>query len=116
MQDYKKLKVWEKSHQFVLEIFNLAKQIPKEETFGFTSQLKRAATSIPANIAEGCGKNTAKDFTNFLNISLGSANESEYYLILAKDLKYINGEDFEQLMLNINQIKGMLINLIQTVR
>jgi four helix bundle protein len=116
MQNYKDLKVWEKSHLFTLEVYKISKSFPKEETYGLINQLKRAASSIPANIAEGCGKNTQLDFANFLNIALGSANETEYFLILAKDLDYISILDFERLILLINEIKAMLINLITKVR
>jgi len=62
MQNYKDLKVWERSHQFTLKIYEVTKSFPKDETYALTSQLRRAASSIPANIAEGCGKNTKKDF------------------------------------------------------
>lgn len=116
MQDYKKLKVWEKSHSFTLEIYRVTKLFPKDETFGLTSQLKRAASSIPANIAEGCGKFSSKELAHFLNIALGSSNESEYFLLLAKDLDFLRIEDFNQLGNLINEIKGMLIKLIQSIR
>ena len=98
MQNYKDLKVWEKSHLFTLEVYKISKSFPKEETYSLTNQLRRAASSIPANIA------------------LGSANETEYFLILAKDLDYISILDFERLILLINEIKAMLINLITKVR
>ncbi len=116
MQDYTKLKVWEFSHQYVLEIYKVAKVFPKEELFGLVSQLRRAVSSIPANIAEGCGKNTQLDFAKFLNISLGSANEVEYFVLLAKDLDSLKLEVYDTLFNKINQIKAMLINLISKVR
>ena len=95
MQNYKDLKVWEKAHRFTLEVYEATKLFPKEELYSLTNQLRRAASSIPANIAEGCGKNSQAEFANFLNISLGSANEAEYFLILSKDLKYLNETIFE---------------------
>ena len=116
MQNYKDLKVWEKAHDFTLSVYEVTKQFPKEEIYSLTNQLRRAASSIPANIAEGCGKNSQPDFANFLNIALGSANEAEYYLILSKDLKYLNNEIFEVLIKTINEIKAMLIALIAKVR
>lgn len=116
MQNYKELKVWEKSHQLVLEIYQVTAKFPKEEVFGLTSQLRRAAASIPANIAEGCGKNTQLDLAKFLNISLGSANEIDYFLLLCKDLKYISETEFLELEDRINAVKAMLINLITKVR
>ncbi|HET9056582.1 MAG TPA: four helix bundle protein, partial [Chitinophagaceae bacterium] len=90
MQNYKELKVWEKAHDFTLKIYEATKIFPKEEIYSLTNQLRRAASSIPANIAEGCGKKSQLDFANFLNIALGSANEAEYYVILSKDLKYLS--------------------------
>ena len=116
MQNYKGLKVWEKAHQFTLMVYETSKHFPKEELYGLTNQLRRSAYSIPANIAEGCGKNTKADFANFLNIALGSANESEYFILLTKDLAYINTEKFETLSKLINEIKAMLIALIAKVR
>jgi four helix bundle protein len=116
MQNYKDLKVWEKAHQFTLDVYRVSTSFPKEEVYGLTSQLRRAATSIPANISEGCGKNTKPDFAKFLNISLGSANEAEYFVILAKDLKYLSLEDYEILIKLINEVKAMLIVLIGKVR
>lgn len=107
MQNYKNLKVYEKSHQFTLAVYRFTKQFPKEEIYGLTNQLRRSAASIPANIAEGCGKNSQLDFAHFLNIALGSANESEYFLILAKDLNFLNLQDFEILFTLINEIKAM---------
>ena len=89
MQNYKDLKVWEKAHFFTLNVYEETKLFPKEELYSLTNQLRRAASSVPANIAEGCGKNTNLEFAHFLNIALGSSNEAEYFLILCKDLKYL---------------------------
>ncbi len=116
MQNYKDLKVWEKAHQFTLSVYRVSKSFPKEEIYGLTSQLRRAASSIAANIAEGCGKNTKNDFANFLNISLGSSNEAEYFVLLAKDLNYISLDEYDILIKMINEVKAMLIALIGKVR
>jgi len=116
MQNYKDLKVWEKGHHFTLQVYRVTEYFPKTETYGITNQLRRAAASIPANIAEGCGKLTKPDFANFLNIALGSSNESEYYLLLAKDLNYFAVENYEVMIKEINEIKAMLIGLIGKVR
>ena len=116
MQNYKDLKVWEKAHHFTLKVYEITKSFPKEELYSLTNQLRRSASSIPANIAEGSGKNSQLEFAHFLNIALGSANEAEYYLILSKDLTYLNNEDFETLLKTINEIKAMLIALITKVR
>jgi len=84
MQNYQELKVWQKSHVFVLEIYKLMDLFPKKETFGITSQMRRSAISIAANLAEGCGKKGVLDIANFFQTSLGSLHETEYYLLLAQ--------------------------------
>ena len=116
MQNYKELKVWEKAHHFTLRVYEVSKSFPKDELYSLTNQLRRAASSIPSNIAEGCGKNSQLEFAHFLNVSLGSANEAEYFLILSKDLNYLTADDFTKLSEVINEIKAMLIALINKVR
>jgi len=116
MQNYKDLKVWSKAHQLTLDVYLLSKEFPKEELYSLTNQLRRAISSIPANIAEGCGKNSQLDFANFLNIALGSANESEYFLLLSRDLGYLNPDNHLMLDKAINEVKAMLISLIKIIR
>jgi len=116
MQNYKELKVWNKAHAFTLEIYAITKSFPKEEMYSLTNQIRRASYSIPSNIAEGCGKKSQADFANFLNIALGSANEAEYFLLLSKDLLYLPVEKYNNLSIEINEIKAMLIALINKVR
>ncbi len=116
MQNYQELRVWQKSHSFVLEIYKLTDDFPKTETFGLISQMRRSAVSVPANLAEGCGKNGTLDIAKFFQISLGSLHETEYYLLLSRDLSYITSEVFESRDLEIKEIKSMLISLIKTVR
>ena len=116
MQNYKDLRVWEKAHAFTLQVYEASKAFPKEEIYSLTNQLRRAAASIPSNIAEGCGKNSKPEFAHFLNIALGSANESEYFLLLAKDLSYLPDFIYQELFTKINEIKAMLIALINKVR
>ena len=116
MQNYQDLKVWQKSHQFVLEVYQLTNDFPKNEMFGLISQMRRATVSIAANLAEGCGKKGMLDIANFFQISLGSLHETEYYLLLSKDLRYISIEVFEKRNLEIREIKAMLISLIKKIR
>lgn len=116
MQNYKDLKVCEKAHLFTLKVYEQTKLFPKEELYSLTNQLRRSASSIPANIAEGCGKNSNQEFAHYLNIALGSENESEYFLILSKGLRYLLEEPFELLFNLVNEVKGMLISLINKVR
>jgi four helix bundle protein len=116
MRDFRKLEVWEKSHQLTLEIYSATSRFPSGETFGLTSQMRRAASSIPANIAEGCGRDSDADFARFLKIAMGSGNELEYFLLLAKDLHYIDGEACEQLRLETLRVKRMLSGLLSRIR
>ncbi len=85
---FEELEVWKKAHNLTLEIYRLTKSFPNDERFGLISQMRRAATSVPANIAEGYRKRTKKDKLNFYNIAQGSLDELKYYLILSKDLGY----------------------------
>ncbi|WP_394351100.1 four helix bundle protein [Chryseobacterium fistulae] len=92
-------------------MYQITSTFPKEELFGLTSQIRRSFVSIPNNIAEGCGRNSDKEFAQFLNIALGSLSESEYLLFLAKDLKYIKQEDFERINEELNTVKRRLYQL-----
>ena len=86
MRDFKNLKVWQKAHELALQVYGVVRRFPREERYGLVSQLQRAATSIPANIAEGCGCQGNREFAYFLNIAVRSSSEVEYLLILARDL------------------------------
>jgi len=116
MQDYKELIVWKRSHDFALNIYKSLAGFPKEETYNLVSQLKRASTSIPANIAEGAGRFTQKDFASYLQNALGSSHEVEYLVLRSKDLGFFNIELYNTHTQNINEIKAMLISLIKKVR
>jgi len=98
LQDFKNLKVWKKSHELTLKIYKISKIFPHEEIFGLTSQIRRACSSIPSNIAEGCGRNSDADFARFLQIAFGSANELEYQIMLAYDLNYINSKVYDEII------------------
>ena len=111
MRDFKKYDIWQLSHSLTLEVYKITSNYPKEELYGLTSQIRRASFSIPTNISEGCGRNSDKEFNQFLNIALGSACETEYLLILSKDLQYINYEVFINLEKEINAIKSKIYNL-----
>jgi four helix bundle protein len=113
VQDYTKLVVWQRAHQYVLTIYELCPKFPDDERYGVTGQLKRAVVSIPANIAEGCGRETQAELRRFLYISMGSASEVEYYLRLIRDLKFINVSSYEQLFQELSEIRRMLNTLIQ---
>lgn len=116
MKDFRQLKVWEKSHQLALAVYKATKGFPKEELYGLTSQIRRSSMSIPTNIAEGCGRNTDADFARFLQIAMGSASETEYQLILARDLEFIPGDSYEKLQNDVEEVKRMLASLLKTLR
>jgi len=116
MKDFRQLKVWEKSHLLALAIYKITKEFPKEKLYGLTSQIRRASMSIPTNIAEGCGRNTDADFARFLQMSMGSASETEYQLILARDLKFLAKDSYEKLHTDVEEVKRMLASLLKTLR
>jgi four helix bundle protein len=116
MKDFRKLKVWEKAHQLTLKIYKLTEQYPREELYGLTSQIRRACVSVPTNIAEGCVRSADADFSRFLYIALGSTSELEYLILLSKDLKIIKNELHIELNNEINEIKKMLISMIQKLK
>jgi len=116
MKDFKTLKVWEKSHSFTLKIYKLSLIFPKDELYGLTSQIRRSSSSIPTNIAEGCGRGSDADFSRFLQMAFGSASETEYLLILIKDLNYISESEYDDLFQIITEIKKMLATLISKLK
>ena len=117
MRDYKKLDVWKKSHLLTKQIYKTILPImPTEERFALTNQLRRSAYSIPLNIVEGCGKNSDKDFTHYLDNALGSAHEVEYTCFLIYDLEYISKELYDNINSAINEVKAMLIAFIKFLR
>ena len=113
MRDFRQLKVWEKAHTLCLAIYKATATFPQQELFGLTSQLRRAAVSIPANIAEGCGRSGEPELARFLSIALGSASELEYHIILSTDLRYFNKSASQPLFKQVTEAKRMLTSLIQ---
>ena len=111
MQDFKNLLVWQKSHALTLAIYLVTRHFPKEEICALTSQLRRAAASVPANIAEECGRGSDPEFARFLQMAMGSAGELEYHLLSAHDLKYLDKESFNQLSSQDVEVKRMLASL-----
>ena len=116
MSDYKKLKVWQESHNFTIDIYNITKNFPNNENYGLTSQIRRSASSIPTNIVEGCGQLNNGNLVRFLGIAQGSAFETEYQLLLAKDLGYVNETEYNNLIKKIQSIIHMLIALIKSLK
>lgn len=116
MQDFKSLKVWEKAHGLVVDIYKASAGFPSSEVYGLTSQIRRASASISANIAEGCGRGGNAEFARFLQIASGSSSEVEYHLLLARDLGLLEVETHSQLSEKVQEIKRMLSTLTKKVR
>jgi four helix bundle protein len=112
MRDFRQLRVWEKAHSLTLRIYSVTRRFPKEELYGLTSQMRRASSSIAANIAEGCGRKTDADFCRFLVVALGSGAELEYHLLLAHDLKLLTDVEYESLQQELTEVKKMLNSFI----
>lgn len=116
VRDFRKLRVWEKAHQLTLGIYGVTRGFPKEESYGLTSQMRRASSSVPSNIAEACGRHGDNEFTRFLDIAAGSASELEYQLLLSHDLGLLAPADYNDLAAGTREVKQMLSALIQRVR
>jgi four helix bundle protein len=115
MKDFRDFKVWERAHELVLETYRLTADFPKHELFGLVSQMRRCSSSIPANIAEGCGRLGNSELHRFLQIACGSANEMEYHLLLAKDLGYLPEDKYVILDAKLAEMKRMLVALTRKV-
>ena len=111
MQRFTQLKVWQRSHEFALNVYRGTVPFPKHEAFGVTSQLRRAAVSVPANIAEGSKRRSGKDYARCLNIAEGSAAETEYLLLLSRELGYIESVTANELIDEVREIASMLSRL-----
>ncbi|MEP1307482.1 MAG: four helix bundle protein [Balneola sp.] len=115
MKNFRDLNVWSKSHKVALKVYGLTKSFPKEEIYSLTSQMRRSASSIPTNIAEGCGRGSDSQFGYFLNVALGSASELEYQIILSSDLKLISDENSKEILEELIEVKKMLTKLYKAV-
>jgi four helix bundle protein len=112
MRDFKGLAVWKKGHELALATYEATKSFPAFELYGVTSQLRRAATSIPTNIAEGCGRDGDVELARFLRIAMGSGNEVEYLLLLARDLGYLNEDVYTDVSGRVLETKRMLAGFL----
>ena len=113
MKDFHELKVWQKAHQLTLAVYRITTGFPRAELYGLTSQLRRASSSVPANLAEGCGRNGDAEFARFCSIAMGSASELEYHLLLARELQLIQPKDYQELAGRATELKRMLTALLQ---
>ncbi len=116
MRNYKDLMVWEKAHKLTLAIYKETNAFPKEERFGLTSQVRRASSSIPANLAEGCGRRSDGEMGRFVQIAMGSGAELSYHLLLCRDLGILGNAEFSSLSANLEEVMRMLSALSRRVR
>ena len=116
MKEFRELLIWQRSHALTLAVYQTSRSFPKEELFGLTSQLRRACASIPANIAEGCGRDGDAELKRFLGIALGSACETDYHLLLATDLGYLSAPESAELAAEIMELRRMLGAFIQKLK
>ena len=116
MRDFRKMEVWEKAHKLTLEVYKCTTTFPKDEMYDLTSQIRRAAASVPANIAEGCGRGVEAELARFCVIAAGSASELEYHLLLCHELGLVPVSNYERLNNDVNEVKKMLNSFIQKIR
>ena len=115
MEDFRNLKVWQKAHRMVLDIYRVSALFPADERFGVVSQIRRAGVSVPSNLAEGCSRDGGRDFCRYLRISLGSANEVQYLLLLARDLRFLGDAEFARMEPKLEEVRRMQIGLLGRV-
>lgn len=115
MQDYTKLEVWHRAHRLVLQLYAHTEKFPSDERYGLTAQLRRSASSVATNIAEGCGGRSRANLARFVDISCSSASEVEYQLHLARDLHYVTNAVYTELAAEISSIRRMLTRFRQAV-
>ena len=116
MRNYKDLIVLQKAHKVTIALYRATRKFPKDELFGLTSQIRRSAAAIGANLAEGCGRQSDGDFGRFVAIAMGSASELSYHLLLAKDLGILSGPDYAFLDKDVDEVSRMLTSLNAKVR
>jgi four helix bundle protein len=116
MGDFKKLEVWQLAHKVARDVYQITVHFPRTEAYGLTGQLRRSAASIPANIAEGCGRDGDPEFSRFVRISLGSANELEYHLLLSHDIGLLTSSNYETLAAQVRRLQGMLAGLNRVLK
>jgi four helix bundle protein len=116
VQDFRNLKVWQKAHALTLAVYRGTRSFPSDEKFGITSQLRRSSASIAANIAEGCARGGDTDFARFVNVAAASASETDYHLLLARDLQYLEDSVYQPLFEQISEVRRMLNSFEQTLR
>lgn len=115
MRNYQDSQVWTKAHSLMLDLYRTSRAFPKEEIYGVTSQVRRAAMSIGANLAEGCGRRTSTELARFVRVALGSASELDYHLLVCRDLGFLKSEDFDRHKKNLTEVRKMLTSFLSSI-
>lgn len=115
MKDFKELRVWQKAHDLAVAVYIVTRRFPKEEIYGLTSQIRRAAGSIGANIAEGCGRRSDGELGRFVQIARGSSSELEHHWLLARSLDLLKDGDHQNLQSKVTEVQRMLTAFSQTI-
>ena len=115
MRNYRDLQVWKKAHGLTLELYRVSQRFPREETYGITSQLRRAAVSIEANLAEGCGRQTSNELARFVRIAMGSASELDCHLLLSRDPGFMAAGEFTSASAALIEVRKMLTSFLNSV-
>jgi four helix bundle protein len=116
MRNFRELRVWDEAHKLTVQLYHDTEDFPRKEMFGLTSQIRRAAASIGANLAEGCGRQSEGEFSRFIQIAMGSASELEYHLLLSRDLAFLTKSAYERAQTQLTRVRKMLASLLQTVQ
>ena len=116
MRNFRELRVWDEAHKLTVQLYQDTEDFPRKEMFGLTSQIRRAAASIGANLAEGCGRQSEGEFSRFIQIAMGSASELEYHLLLSRDLAFLTKSAYEKAQTQLTRVRKMLASLLQTVQ
>ena len=116
MHRFKELEIWKRSRLFCSDVYNVTSKFPESEKFGLINQLRRASVSIPSNIAEGSSRHSNKDFSRFLEITLGSCYEVETQLLIAYDLRFMNEQQLQHLLIELNEITKMISRFKSTLK
>jgi four helix bundle protein len=115
MRNYRDLQTWDKAHKLTLDVYKSSRQFAKEELYGLTAQISRAASSIGANLAAGCGRQSNSEFARFVKIAMGSASELDYHLLLARDLGFLESSDYQHHITALTEVRKMLASLLSTI-
>jgi four helix bundle protein len=116
VKDFRQLKVWQRAHELTLAVYQVTASFPRKELYGLTAQMRRASSSIGANLAEGCGRGGDAELKRFCSIALGSASEVQYFLLLARDLRLLADGDYDRLSEKTTEVKRMLTGLVQKLK